>query len=112
MLQILKENSIKQQSFNNKHIPQRTCIACKETNAKKALARLVLMASGEVEFDRTGKKPGRGAYLCYKKGCWQMGLRKGGLEHTLRTTLTPENRRILVRNLNELYSERESQTDQ
>jgi predicted RNA-binding protein YlxR (DUF448 family) len=50
-----------------------------------------------VEVDPGGKRVGRGAYLCPVPECWEVGLRKGRLEHVLRTTLTQDNREQLIR---------------
>ena len=46
-------------------------------------------------MDSTGKKPGRGAYLCAQRACWEAALKKERLEHALRTRLTPEDRQRL-----------------
>jgi uncharacterized protein len=57
---------------------------------------LVRTVNEVVEVDMLGKKPGRGAYLCPKKACWEMALKKNRLEYTLRTRLSDENRQILI----------------
>ena len=79
-----------------KHIPQRTCVACRTVKAKQELIRLVRTADGSVEVDISGKKAGRGAYLCRAQECWETGFKSGRLEHTLRTTLTQDNREQLI----------------
>lgn len=79
-----------------KHIPRRTCVACHQVSAKRELIRLVRMADGSVEIDISGKKAGRGAYLCPALNCWVAGLKDRKLEHTLRTKLTEDNRRQLM----------------
>lgn len=79
-----------------KHIPQRTCVACHRVSAKRELIRLVRIADGSVEVDITGKKAGRGTYLCPAPDCWEAGLKGKKLEHTLRTRLTEDNRRQLI----------------
>lgn len=79
-----------------KHIPQRTCVACHQVSAKRELIRLVRMADGSVEIDISGKKAGRGAYLCPALNCWEAGLKDRKLEHTLRTKLTEDNLRQLM----------------
>jgi uncharacterized protein len=56
--------------------PQRTCIACRSTTAKRGLVRLVRTPDGRVEVDPTGKKPGRGAYLCEQQSCWESAIKK------------------------------------
>ncbi len=52
---------------------------------------------GGVEVDTSGKKAGRGAYLCRSQECWEVGLKGSQLEHVLRTTLTRDNREQLIR---------------
>ena len=89
------QNNKKQQPKLRKHIPQRTCVACRGIKANKDLIRLVNNA-GVVEIDPIRKKPGRGAYLCPVAQCWEIGLKGNRLENTLRTKLTPESRQILV----------------
>ncbi|MBI5651801.1 MAG: YlxR family protein [Chloroflexi bacterium] len=54
-----------------KHIPQRTCIACRAVRAKRDLVRVVRTNENRVEADWTGKKAGRGAYLCRQRECWE-----------------------------------------
>ena len=88
-----------------KHIPQRTCVACRKVNAKRELIRLVRISDGSVEIDTSGKKAGRGAYLCRAQDCWEIGLKGGRLEHTLRTTLTQNNREQLVKQWEALLSQ-------
>ena len=85
-----------------KHILQRTCVACRRVRPKPELIRLVRISSGDVEVDTSGKKAGRGAYLCSAPGCWQMGLKGNRLEHALRTRLTQDNRQQLIRYGNDL----------
>lgn len=79
-----------------KHIPQRTCVACRKVKAKRELIRLVRISNGSVEVDTSGKKSGRGAYLCQTPECWEIGLKSGRLEYTLRTTLDQKNREQLI----------------
>ncbi len=71
-------------------------MACRQAKAKRELVRLVRIPDGGVEVDVTGKKPGRGAYLCRTQECWELGLKMGRLEHTLRTSLSQENRERLA----------------
>jgi len=78
-----------------KHVPQRTCVVCRETNAKRTLTRIVRTADEGVQVDRTGKRNGRGAYLCEQPACWQRAVDSDVLEKALRTTLTPEDRQRL-----------------
>ena len=80
-----------------RHIPQRTCVACRKVQPKRQLVRLVLSSDGNVEVDADGKKVGRGAYLCRDQGCWQDGLKSGRLEYALRTNLNLVNRERLIK---------------
>ena len=80
-----------------KHIPQRTCVACGRIRPKRELIRLVRIADGGVEVDGSGRKVGRGAYLCPVGDCWEAGLKEGRLEHVLRTAITADNREQLIK---------------
>ncbi len=73
-----------------KHIPQRMCVACREHTAKRTLIRLVRTPEGTVEVDPTGKKNGRGAYLCETPACWEKALKTGLLGRALNITLSQE----------------------
>ena len=86
-----------------KHIPQRTCVACRKVKAKRELIRLVRISNGSVEVDTSGKKAGRGAYLCQTPECWETGLKSGRLEYTLRTTLDQKNREQLIKYGEDLF---------
>jgi len=79
-----------------RHIPIRTCVGCRGSTAKKELVRIVRTLEGRVEVDPTGKKPGRGAYICPNYQCWKEALRKERLAHALRTTLSPQDREALL----------------
>jgi predicted RNA-binding protein YlxR (DUF448 family) len=81
-----------------KHIPQRTCIGCREVEAKRELMRIVRTPEGRVIADPTGKKAGRGAYLHREHECWQAVLSaRGRIEHALNmdTPLLAEDRAAL-----------------
>lgn len=79
-----------------RHVPQRTCVACGEKKGKRELVRIIRTTSGTAEVDPTGKKAGRGAYLCKFQPCWESGCRKDRLERVLRMKITPENREQLL----------------
>ena len=79
-----------------KHVPLRTCIACRQSTPKRGLIRLVKSANNCVEVDPQGKKPGRGIYLCANRKCWETGLKGNRLEFGLRTKLSAENRQTLL----------------
>ncbi|MGA9396956.1 MAG: YlxR family protein [Anaerolineaceae bacterium] len=73
-----------------KHIPQRTCVGCRETLAKRSLIRLVRTEDG-IMIDKSGKLSGRGAYLHNVRSCWEAGL-KGSLARALKIELTDADR--------------------
>jgi len=91
----MKRNNIRQLQ-PLKHIPQRTCIACREVKPKRQLIRLVYTVNGTAEVDPSGKKAGRGAYLCHSPDCWEKALKKGRLEQALRKKISAENQARLV----------------
>jgi predicted RNA-binding protein YlxR (DUF448 family) len=68
--------------------PQRTCVVCRSTTAKRALHRIVRSPTGSVSYDPTGKAPGRGAYLCGQPACLQTALRRHGIRRALKVTDT------------------------
>ena len=88
-----------------KHVPQRTCVACRTTGAKRGLVRVVRTASGTVEVDEMGKKPGRGAYLCRTRECWNKALKSKVLEYALKTAITSEDKAALQAYADTLESE-------
>lgn len=75
--------------------PQRTCIACRQVKEKRDLIRLVRTENGTVGIDMLGKKPGRGAYICRRRTCWDLALRKNRLDYALRTKLHEHDRQAL-----------------
>ncbi len=90
-----------------RHVPQRTCVGCRETLAKRALIRVVRSPEG-VRVDLNGKTPGRGAYLHDRLSCWERGL-KGALPNALRTNLTQEEREALQEFMQTLPAESEEE---
>ncbi|MFN8443223.1 MAG: YlxR family protein [Caldilineaceae bacterium] len=85
----------KQKGVKPKYVPKRTCIACRKIEGKRALIRIVRTDSG-VEVDPSGKKAGRGAYLCANQQCWEAALRGNRLDQALRTKISAENRQSLL----------------
>jgi predicted RNA-binding protein YlxR (DUF448 family) len=85
------------QPKKQKHIALRTCISCRETKSKRELLRVVRTPDGHVLIDATGKKSGRGAYLCAKLSCWENAMKKQRLEQELETTISDEDRLELDR---------------
>ena len=91
-----------------KHVPQRMCVACREHDAKRGLIRIVRTPEGPVEIDPTGKRNGRGAYLCHDPACWERALRGGGagpLARALNTTIDDDAVAALRRHAAPLMAE-------
>ena len=84
--------TMNQQVRRPRHVPVRTCVACKESKPKRELLRVVRTPDGHVLMDATGKKSGRGAYLCARLSCWQEALKKKRLEQEFELTLSDEDR--------------------
>ncbi len=76
-----------QPSGRRKHIPQRTCVACRAVRPKRQLIRIVRTPEGEIRVDDRGKQSGRGAYLCAQRVCWEEALKRRRLDTALRMTL-------------------------
>ena len=88
-----------------RHIPQRTCVACRRTSAKRELVRIVRTPEGRVEVDPTGKRSGRGAYLCPTLDCWRLAIQKGRLDRALKTGVSAGDREALLQYAHSLLPE-------
>lgn len=77
-------------SVKVRKIPQRMCTGCMEMKDKKSLIRVVKNKDGEVSIDVTGKKPGRGAYICKDIECLKLAVKTKRLERNLTTKLDDE----------------------
>src|SRR5262245_10225643 len=88
-----------------KHVPQRMCIACRDRSAKRALVRIVRTPEGTVEIDPTGKRNGRGAYLCENRPCWERALSGRMLADALKTDIDDQTRAALRAHAEQLPNE-------
>ena len=73
------------------------CIACREHDAKRGLYRVVRTPEGRVEPDASGRRNGRGAYLCGRAACWEKALSSGGLARALNIEIDTETIEALRR---------------
>lgn len=71
-------------------MPQRKCVGCQEMKNKKELIRVIRTAEGEFLLDATGKKNGRGAYLCPSRECFQKAVKSRGLERSFKQAIPKE----------------------
>ena len=74
----------------NKKVPLRQCIGCGQMKGKKELMRVLRTTEGEIVLDMTGKKNGRGAYLCFSGQCLEKAVKNKGLERSLKTAVPQE----------------------
>ena len=71
-------------------VPMRQCTGCKEMKNKKEMIRVLKTAEGEITLDATGKKNGRGAYLCRSMDCLEKAVKNKGLERSLKVKIPSE----------------------
>lgn len=88
-------------------VPQRSCLGCKQILPKKQLYRVVRTPDGEVVFDPTGKKAGRGAYICPKAECLEQAIKSGRFERALELRVPEEVQNNLRQAIGELPTEHE-----
>ena len=74
--------------MKTKKVPLRKCVACQEMMSKKELIRIVRTPDEEVLIDLTGKKSGRGAYLCGKEACFILAKKSKALDRALKQTVS------------------------
>ncbi len=67
----------------------RTCVACRCESPKKAMLRVVRTPEGEIVLDPTGKRQGRGAYLCTNRECIELAKKRDCLSRALKTRVDP-----------------------
>ena len=74
-----------------KHVPLRTCIVCQRKRQKRDLIRIVRTPEGVIELDSRGKLPGRGAYCCPDRTCWEAALEPGRLGRVLKSRISADD---------------------
>ncbi|HIS32459.1 MAG TPA: YlxR family protein [Candidatus Limivivens intestinipullorum] len=70
-----------------KKVPLRKCIGCQEMKNKKEMMRILKTAENEIVLDTTGRKNGRGAYLCFSRECFEKAVKSKGLERSLKMSI-------------------------
>jgi predicted RNA-binding protein YlxR (DUF448 family) len=76
-------------------IPQRMCVGCREMKNKKEMTRVVRTPQGSIEIDSSGKKPGRGAYICPQIECFQQAVKNKRLQKALEQEIPDEVLEVL-----------------
>lgn len=81
------------------------CVGCREMKIKRDLIRVVHTPEDEILLDATGKKAGRGAYICNDLDCLNKAIRSKGLERSLKVKISPEINDELVKRIDNLKDE-------
>jgi len=76
--------------MKKRKIPERMCVGCKEKKPKREMVRVVRLPDGQVSLDFTGKRSGRGAYVCYNLSCFDRARKSKALEKALQVTIEDE----------------------
>lgn len=82
-----------------KKVPLRRCLGCFESKPKKELIRIVKSQDGEISLDKTGKKQGRGAYICYDRECLEKVIKTKKLDKEFDVTISADIYENLRRDL-------------
>ena len=85
-----------------KKIPLRQCIGCGEMKSKKEMIRVIKTAEGEILLDATGRKNGRGAYLCPSMECFKKAVKGRGLERSFKMAIPREVYETLEKEMEEI----------
>lgn len=84
------------QPLKPRHVPQRTCVICRTKTDKRRLTRIVRTLEQVILLDPTGKKNGRGAYICDQVECWEKMKTTQLLDRALETVISLETKEALV----------------
>ncbi len=76
--------------MSTKKVPLRQCIGCGEMKNKKEMVRILRTESGEITLDATGRKNGRGAYLCPNMECFRKAVKGRGIERSFKMAVPKE----------------------
>ena len=85
-----------------KKIPLRQCIGCGEMKNKREMIRVLKTTGDEIEIDATGRKNGRGAYLCPSVDCYQKAVKNRGLERSLKMAIPKSAYEMLEKEMEQL----------
>jgi predicted RNA-binding protein YlxR (DUF448 family) len=89
----------------NKKIPMRQCIGCREMKPKRELIRILKNKQQELSVDRTGKKNGRGAYICPSMDCFHLAIKQKGLERSFQMSIPPEFYTVFQKEMEDIGTE-------
>jgi hypothetical protein len=86
----------------NKKIPMRMCVGCQEMKEKRDMIRVIKSQENEFCIDATGKKNGRGAYLCKNPDCLAKALKNHGLERSFKMSIPKSTVEQLVKEMEDI----------
>ena len=86
----------------NKKIPMRQCVGCQEMKNKTEMIRVIRTSEGEFLLDATGRKNGRGAYICPNQECLKKAVKSKGLERSFKQAIPQEVYESLEKEMTEL----------
>ena len=89
----------------NKKIPMRQCVGCRELKNKKEMIRVIRTSEQEFVLDATGKKNGRGAYICPNRECLSQAIKSKGLERSFKQAIPKEVYESLEKEMEHLESQ-------
>ena len=87
---------------NVRKIPMRKCVGCGEMKSKREMIRVLKTVDDEFVLDTTGKKNGRGAYLCFSKECFDRAVKGKGLERSFKQPIPKEVYEKLEKEMDDL----------
>ena len=85
-----------------KKIPMRMCVGCRQMKEKKEMIRVLRTQDGEFCIDTTGKKNGRGAYICKNPQCLQAAVKNHGLERSFKRRIPKETAGLLEKEMEQI----------
>ena len=103
MMKNIRKTAVR--STVNKKIPLRQCVGCREMKDKRQMLRVLKTSEGDITIDMTGRRNGRGAYLCFSMECMEKARKSRGLERSLKTAISADVYENLEKELMEFASE-------
>lgn len=88
--------------MSNRKIPMRKCVGCGEMKPKKEMIRVLRTAEEEFVLDATGKKNGRGAYMCCSRECFDKAVKSKGLERSFKQSIPADVYERLEKEMSEI----------
>ena len=88
--------------MGTRKIPMRQCVGCREMKSKKEMIRVIKTAEDQILLDATGRKNGRGAYLCPSMECFKKAVKGRGLERSFKMAIPREVYETLEKEMEEI----------